>query len=170
MYPVLQVITVMLVAVAMALALDHALELPGKMRLSEEQYLATQTIYYPGFTIGGAAEPIGLLASFLLLLATPVGTVGFWLTAAAFLALLAMHTAYWLLVHPVNNFWLKDSQLPKTANRFFSFDPLNRSLAIDSANPSWTSLRDRWELSHVLRAGLGSLSLALLVTALAIRN
>ncbi|MGH6841047.1 MAG: DUF1772 domain-containing protein, partial [Methylocella sp.] len=57
----LHVLTVMLVAIAMALALAHALELPGKLRLSKEQYLAIQRIYYPGFTIGGAAEPLALL-------------------------------------------------------------------------------------------------------------
>jgi hypothetical protein len=32
MFDILQVLTVLLVAVAMALALAHALELPGKMR------------------------------------------------------------------------------------------------------------------------------------------
>ena len=40
----------------MALALAHALERPGKMRLSKE--LAIQPIYYPGFTFGGTAEPM----------------------------------------------------------------------------------------------------------------
>jgi hypothetical protein len=58
----------MLVAVAMALPLSHALELPGKMRLSKDQYLGMQPIYYPGFTIGGIAEPLGLLATFNLVL------------------------------------------------------------------------------------------------------
>ena len=53
---ILQVINVFLVAVAMALSLAHALEFPGKMRLPKEAYLATQTIYYPGFTIGGAGN------------------------------------------------------------------------------------------------------------------
>ena len=44
---VFEVITMFLVAVAMSMALAHALEYPGKMRLSRETYLATQTIYYP---------------------------------------------------------------------------------------------------------------------------
>jgi hypothetical protein len=46
----LQVVTVFLVAVAMSLALAHALELPGKMRLEKATYIAVQIIYYPGFT------------------------------------------------------------------------------------------------------------------------
>jgi hypothetical protein len=46
---VLQVVSVNRVAIAMALALAHALELPGKMRLPEEIYRAAQT------TITGAS-------------------------------------------------------------------------------------------------------------------
>jgi hypothetical protein len=45
----LTVVTVFLVAVAMSLALAHALELPGKMRLDRKTYHAVQSIYYPGF-------------------------------------------------------------------------------------------------------------------------
>ena len=50
MFDILQVVTVLLVAVAMALTLAHALELPGKMRLTKDVYYAMQHIYYPGFT------------------------------------------------------------------------------------------------------------------------
>lgn len=62
----LEVVTVFLVAVAMSLALAHALEFPGKLRLNKEIYLATQTIYYPGFTIGGFGEGLGLVATLAL--------------------------------------------------------------------------------------------------------
>jgi hypothetical protein len=165
-FQVLQILTVLLVAVAMALALAHALELPGKMRLSKEQYLVVQPIYYPGFTIGGIAEPLGLLMMFLLLLFTLVGSAAFWLTAGAFVALLAMHGTYWLLTHPVNNFWLKDFKLTGIGARFFSSDSLNR--IDDSRKPEWTLLRDRWEYSHVMRAGFGLVSLTLLVAEVAV--
>jgi hypothetical protein len=36
--------------------LAHALEWPGKLRLSREHYLAVQPIYYPGFTYSGFAR------------------------------------------------------------------------------------------------------------------
>ena len=49
----LQVITLFLVSVAMGLALAHALEFPGKMRLDRKHYISTQAIYYPGFTVVG---------------------------------------------------------------------------------------------------------------------
>jgi len=52
MFNTLQILTTLLVAIAMAMALAHALELPGKLRLTKEAYLAIQPIYYPGFTIG----------------------------------------------------------------------------------------------------------------------
>jgi Domain of unknown function (DUF1772) len=161
---VLKIVTVIFVAVAMALSLAHALELPGKLRLSKEEYLGVQPIYYPGFTIGGAAEPIGLLLTLVLLLLAPAGSAAFWLTAVAFVALLVMHAAYWLLIHPVNNFWLKDFRLKGAGAGFFSFDPLDPAAA--SAAQDWTLLRDRWDYSHLVRAGFALLALILLVAAI----
>jgi len=81
MFSVLQVLTVVLVAVAMALTLAHALELPGKMRLDKETYYAMQSIYYPGFTIGGGlGEAGGTIATIVLVFLTPSGSIDFWLT------------------------------------------------------------------------------------------
>jgi len=162
----LQILAVILVAIAMSLALAHALELPGKLRLSKEQYLAVQQIYYPGFTIGGAAEPFALLLTLLLVFLAPTGSVTFWLEALAFMALLAMHACYWLLTHPVNKFWLKDFELKRIGAGFFSFNPLNRTGRSNEAE--WTQLRDRWECSHVARAVFGLIGLTLLVAALAV--
>jgi hypothetical protein len=165
MVDAIQVITVIVVATAMALALAHALELPGKLRLSKEQYLGMQPIYYPGFTIGGMAEPVGLLLLLVLLILTPYSSVKFWLTAIAFAALLLMHAVYWLMTHPVNNFWLKDFKLRGSSVRFFSFNQSKR--ADDTRTAEWTILRDRWELSHVIRAIFGVVSLAFLTMAVA---
>lgn len=44
MLAAVQILTVILVALAMVPALAHALELPGNMRLSKEGYLAAQRI------------------------------------------------------------------------------------------------------------------------------
>jgi hypothetical protein len=160
----LKIAAVTLVAVAMALALAHALEWPGKRRLSKEEYLIVQPIYYPGFTFGGASEPLAILVVIVLLTVTPAGTTVFWLTAAALAALIAMHAAYWLLTHPVNNFWLRDFRLKGAGARFFSLGISRRN----GVEPSWKRLRDRWEYSHILRAGLGLASLVLLAAAIAI--
>lgn len=96
MFLTLQVLSVCLVAVAMSLALAHALELPGKMRLNRETYLATQPIYYPGFTVGaGVGEGGGMVATLILLLLTPRASQEFRWTLLAFIGLIAMHLAYW---------------------------------------------------------------------------
>ncbi len=92
----LQIVALLFVAVAMALTLAHALELPGKMRLSKDEYLTVQPIYYPGFTVGGAAEPLSLLLLIALMLVTPPGP-SLWLTAGAFATLAAAHATYWVL-------------------------------------------------------------------------
>lgn len=162
MFAMLQIVTLLLVAIAMALSLAHALELPGKLRLSREQYLVAQPIYYPGFTIGGASEPVGIVALMLLSISTPTGTAQFWLTICAFAALAFAHAIYWMLTHPVNNFWLKDFELKGLGAGFFGFGVSHQN----QTKPDWTEFRDRWEYSHVARAGLSMLSLILLTTAL----
>jgi hypothetical protein len=169
MFLILQVLSVCLVAVAMSLALAHALELPGKMRLSKEAYVATQPIYYPGFTIGaGVGEAGGMLATTVLLLLTPSTSREFPWTLLALIGLVAMHLAYWVFTHPVNKFWLKDHRLKGFSGGFFRFDPAGRSAPAAEGEDDWKRLRRRWESSHVLRAALAALSLVCLVTAVAL--
>jgi hypothetical protein len=62
-----QVAAVILVAVAMA------------------AYLQVQTIYYPGFTIGGIAEIGGIIALLILLAFTSYASTRFWWTLTAFI-------------------------------------------------------------------------------------
>src|SRR5258705_7233934 len=135
MFHTLQVLAIILVAVAMALALAHALELPGKLRVPKDTYLAIQPIYYPGFTIGGVSEPLGLFVLLLLMTQTPITTLPFWLTLGAFLALAAIHALYWFAVHPVNNFWLKYFRIQSVGAAFFLVNPLRLRGA--SSNPGW---------------------------------
>ena len=139
MLRLLQIVALMLVAVAMALSLAHALELPGKMRLGKDAYLSVQTIYYPGFTVGGIAEPLGLLA---------------------LLALVAAHLIYWFVTHPVNNFWTKDIELTGLGATFFSL------FAPEASGGDWSRLRDVWEYSHVARAVCSMASFVCLAIAI----
>lgn len=157
----LQILCIILVAVAMSLSLAHALEWPGKLRLGKDAYVTTQSIYYPGFTVGGVAEPLGILALLVLTLFAPAGAA-FWLTLGALVALAASHLTYWLLTHPVNNFWLKDHKLAAAGSGFFSF----AARGIDASD--WKALRDRWEMSHLIRAACAGASFILLVIAVAI--
>jgi Domain of unknown function (DUF1772) len=166
----LEVITLCLVALAMALALAHALEYPGKMRLSRDNYIATQTIYYPGFSVGGFAEPAGILATLLLMLLTPRANSAFSWTVAAFVSIVAMHLVYWTATHPVNRFWMSGVN-DEPARRFFSLNPV-RGSEISGAGyqDRWEELRNRWERSHMIRAALGATSFLSLAIALAVRG
>ena len=75
--------------------------------------------------------------------------------------IIGMQAVYWLVTHPVNNFWLEDEKLSALGGGFFSF-----GMSKTQTRPSdWTELRDRWEYSHVARAGFALLSLIALVIA-----
>ena len=160
----MQVLAVLLVALAVTPALAHALEWPGKMRLPRKHYVAMQPIYYPGFTIaGGLGEAGGLLVLLALLAMTPYGGTPFWLMLLSLVALATMHGAYWALIHPVNKFWLRDETLHSVAERFFAADPLSRSGGARATHEShnnglaeseWTALRDRWENALEWHLGL----------------
>ncbi len=162
---VLQIATTFLVSVAFGLALAHALEMPGKMRLDEETYLAVQTIYYPGFTIGGASEPLAIVAILVLLLLVPVGTPAFWLTVTAMVTLSAMQSLFWVITQPVNRYWLRSQQLKGLGAKFFSVDAKRRPTEGEDDSRDWKEMRDRWEYSHLVRAILSGIALVALLVA-----
>jgi hypothetical protein len=155
----LTILCLLLVASKFGTSLAHVAELPGKLRLDEATYKAVQAIYYPGFTLVGLVGEVGgMIALALLVYLTPYGTTRFWWTAAALVFLIAGHATYWLLTHPVNNFWVKDVATTGPGSAFFSILAGQRS-------GDWTELRNIWELSHVIIAGFVTLSLISLAIA-----
>ncbi|MGE4078701.1 MAG: DUF1772 domain-containing protein [Reyranella sp.] len=159
MLQTLQVLSILFCAIGMGLALAHALEFPGKRRLDGATYRKIQTIYYPGFTLGGFfGEPLAIVAIVALLFVMPFGTVAFWLTTIALVSMLMAHGIYWMVTHPVNKVWLKDERLHGTGAAFFA---TGRA----AAEADWTTLRDRWEMSHVARAACGLVGLFALAAA-----
>ena len=163
MMPILQIITLVLVAVGFSLTLAHALELPGKKRVDKQAYVAVQSIYYPGFTIGGLFGEFGaIIATMILLVATPPDTAAYLLTFVALMALLLMHALYWVLTHPVNRFWLGDQKLGSAGAAFFN------TTGAAVADEDWIRLRDRWEYSHVARACCAFVALVALAAATAL--
>ncbi|HEX5281023.1 MAG TPA: hypothetical protein VFW28_13170 [Micropepsaceae bacterium] len=159
MIVILKLASLFLVVATVIPSVAHALELPGKLRLTREQYLAVQTIYYPGFTAIGAAEPLTIVVLAVLLALTPAGTTTFWLVAASLFSVAITHALYWVLTAPVNKIWLRGQALSSGAQRFFE--------AGGSVNESdWTILRDRWERSHLYRAASSIIAFVLLVVAL----
>ena len=166
MLQALRILSVVLVAVGMGLALAHALELPGKLRLDKAAYNSVQTIYYPGFTIGGFFGELGaMLATAALLIATPFASPAFWPTLVALVGLLIMHGVFWAMTQPVNRFWLRDQKLHGAGAAFFAVGARHDSG--QSADHAWATYRNQWEYSHVARAVLAMLSLISLVWAVA---
>lgn len=154
----LKLLCLILVTVTVSLSLAHALELPGKMRLNREQYLAVQPIYYPGFTYAGICEPAAVIVLALLLALTPSQAPAFWLVAAALAAAILVHALYWVLTAPVNKVWMQGQKLSGSAQKFFGTGgPENRDGRI---------LRDRWERSHVYRAIAAAAAFLLLAAAI----
>jgi hypothetical protein len=156
----LSILGLVLVSITMGLALAHALEFPGKLRLDEATYRAVQAIYYPGFTIGGLIGEFGaLLLLPVLLFLTPFGSQRFWWIAAAFACLVLGHAVYWLVAHPTNSAWLKDTDVSGLGVLFFS--------TFAGTETDWRHLRNVWEYSHVARAALamgGLVSMAVALT------
>jgi len=161
----LQVTAVFLVALTMGLALAHALEFPGKLRLDERTYLAVQTIYYPGFTIGGIGEPLAIVATLILTIAMRNDGAMFWWTLAAFVAVLATHVVFWLVTQPTNRYWLRKQQMGRAGTKFFAADAAR--LEADTEKRDWKRMRDQWEYSHVARAVLSAIALLALIIAVA---
>jgi hypothetical protein len=77
-----------------------------------------------------------------------------------------MHAVYWLFTHPVNNFWLRHTNVGGGASGFFAFSL--RGGSIDPSDGNWTNLRDQSETSPIVRAILALLALILLVASLVV--
>jgi len=161
---ILQIVTVLLVAVAMIPAVAHALELPGKMRLGKDNYFAVQRIYYPGFTFAGIAEPVSFLSTIALLFFTPRETLAFWLTVLVGLCLLFMQAVYWIFVHPVNTVWVEGESMGALGSGFFGFG--RPAVQSGTHAPDWTDFRRRWEYAHLVRASLVAIGFLALIVAI----
>lgn len=159
---ILTILCLVLVAMKFGTSLAHVAELPGKLRLDETTYKSVQGIYYPGFTLVGLIGELGgMIALAVLLYLTPNGTEHFWWTAATLGFLAAGHATYWLMTHPVNNFWVKDVATSGPGAVFFS--TFGRQRVGD-----WRLLRNIWELSHGIIFGFVTLSLIAMAYATSI--
>jgi Domain of unknown function (DUF1772) len=163
----LEVVSMFLTAVAMSLALAHALEFPGKMRLNTQTYNAVQTIYYPGFTIGGMGEPLAAIATLILLIAMRHLDAPFWWAFAAFIAIVLMHAVFWLVTQPANKFWLRNANVTSAGVRFFGLERADRSADVEKSEAEWKAIRSRWEYSHMVRAVLACIAVIALAMAVA---
>ena len=72
-----------------------------------------------------------------------------------------MQVIFWTKTQPANSFWLEETDLSRSATRFFQTGK-------GSAPLDWTAARDQWERSHILRALAATLGLFLLTLAVAL--
>jgi hypothetical protein len=158
--PALEILAVLITAIVAAPAIAHAAEFPGKRQLNRADYFTVQRIYYPGFTLLGAAEPLALVITALLALFTPQGGGRLWLILCALIALVATHAIFWVFTQPINKCWLEGQPISNAARRFLRSGAPNTDPA-----SNWTALRDQWEYSHLARAALATLALLFLVLA-----
>jgi len=158
MFQTVEIISILLVALAMAPALAHLLEFPGKSRLTKDAYLTVQPIYYPGFTIaGGIGEGGGLIAVLAILHATRHASV---LAEVDGADSHGRHASCLLAVDAAGNkFWLQGTALGGFGHAFFDFRPGTDRVRRDDPD-AWTKMRDRWEYSHIARIGDLRLSVA----------
>ena len=102
-----------------------------------------------------------ILATLVLLLMTPGDTVVFWLVAGALAALITVQVIFWTKTQPANSFWLEQTELSRSATRFFQTDR-------GGVPRDWVAARDQWERSHILRALASTVGLFLLTLAAAL--
>ena len=135
------------VALALAPALAHLLELPNKIGLSYDDYLTVQQIYRGwallGFVVAGA-----LLSTLILAIMVRKRPKEFALTLVAFLCIVGTQVVFWTFTFPANQ---------QTSN-----------WTMLSAN--WTTLRTQWEYSHAAGAVLNLIALITLISSLLTRD
>lgn len=122
-------VTLLATALAMAAAIAHALALPNKMGMTQDDYFAAQLAYRGWSNLGFllSVEATGLLAFAISQRRT---RAIFWRICAAGAAFIASQVAFWLFTFPAN-----------LATENWTVVPSN-----------WEQLRFQWEYSHLAGA------------------
>jgi hypothetical protein len=172
MFVLLEIVSVLFVSTAMAVAVTQALELASKLRLERALPAGIQALHHPvihnrAFTTGGLISEAGGLATLLLMILTmPFKPAALGWAFVSLCLLAGMHLAYWTRMHPADQFTHRDPRATSIAPvGFFATHP--RPVPPLAAT-GWYRVRYRWEHSHTLRVVLAALSLTSLVTAVAL--
>ena len=135
-------LSLLFVALALAPAMAHLLELPNKVGLSHDDYLTVQHIYNGwallGFVVYGAVFSTLALT---LLTRRRRGEFGYALTA--FLCLVGTQVVFWSFTFPANRATANWTALPD----------------------NWIALRTQWEYSHAASAILNLVALLAVILA-----
>jgi len=144
---IVRFLSLFLVALGLAPGMAHALELPNKINLSAEEYLTVQQIYR-GWALLGIVEVAALLATLALTLMTRKQKGVFAWSLLAFLCVTANLIIFFSFTFPVNQQTNNWTVLPD----------------------NWQALRNQWEYSHAVNAGLYLIALIALILSLLVRQ
>jgi hypothetical protein len=139
--------SLLFVALVLAPALAHLLELPNKIGLSREEYLVVQQIYN-GWQLLGIVIYGALLSTLVLTIMVRHQPKVFGLTLTAFLCVLMAHVVFWIFTFPANKETLYWTVLPE----------------------NWMALRAQWEYSHAAGAVLNLIAFVMLVLSVLVRG
>jgi hypothetical protein len=133
MESLIQLLALVLTAIALVPAAAHVLELPNKLPLARDEYLTVQQVYRGWNRIGYVVIAAVAATMWLALIADGASEAP---AVVAFVALLATQVVFWGFTYPVNR----------------------RTHDWTEAPEDWEKLRDRWEFSHAASAVLNFIS------------
>ena len=138
--------SVFFVALSLAPALAHLMELPNKIGLSHDAYLTVQQIYR-GWQLLGIVVACALVSTLAYAIVARNRAAEFRAALAAFLCIVATQVIFWLVTFPVNKTTENWTTLPAE---------------------SWEALRRQWEYSHATSAVIDLIAFVVLVFAVSI--
>jgi hypothetical protein len=126
-------LTLVLTALALALTLAHALEMPAKLHLPPNEYVIVQRIYSTFGALGAIVEPAAVACAVVLAFLVRRGRAYSPALVGA-LCLVAALLIWVAIVNPANAHW--------------------QTATAGSVPENFESLRLRWEWGHAARAAL----------------
>ena len=126
-----QFLSLLFAALALAPALAHLMELPNKIGLSREAYLAVQQIYR-GWALLGIVVIGAMVFTFALAVLSRGRGRTFALALIGFLCIVGTQVIFWTFTFPANQATANWTTLPE----------------------NWMALRTQWEYSHAASAVL----------------
>jgi hypothetical protein len=142
LFKLLQVLAVVLTALALVPGGAHLLALPGKINMTVEQYFTVQQIY-AGWALLGVVLFAALLANAVLAVMLRAEGLPFWLAVAGAFGIALTLVLFVIWVHPANVATDNWTQVPE----------------------NWQALRTNWEYGHAANAVITLLSLVAVTAA-----
>jgi hypothetical protein len=143
MEPLLQLLAVVLTALALIPAAAHVLELPNKLPLQREEYLTVQQVYRGWNRIGFIVLPAIAVTMWLAIISEGPAEAP---AVVAFVAILFTQVVFWGYTFPINRLTHDWTEAPD----------------------NWEQLRDRWEISHAASAVLNFIALVCVAVSIAL--